>query len=83
LTSPVAERAPGAAGGGPAAPSPDGAAEPVTLVLSLEARAGHERAFEEVPHRLDVTVLPEPPVLGTVSASGNRPPTIFPGRLRS
>lgn len=56
----MAERAPGAAGGGPAAPSPDGAAEPVTLVLSLEARAGHERAFEEVPHRLYVTVLTAP-----------------------
>jgi hypothetical protein len=61
LTGPVAERAPGAAGSGPAGPSPDGAAEPVTPVLSREARAGHEQAFEEAPHRLDVTVLTAPP----------------------
>jgi len=49
-----------------------GPAAPVTLVLSREVRAGHEKAFEDVLHRLasevgrqpghlDVTVLRPPP----------------------
>lgn len=55
-----------------AAPPPTAGHDPVTLVLSREARAGHEQAFEEVlrriaaevrrlPGHLAVTVLTPPP----------------------
>jgi antibiotic biosynthesis monooxygenase (ABM) superfamily enzyme len=65
--------------GTPTSPVP--AAEPVALVLSRQARPGHERAFEEVLHslagavrgqpgHLDVTVLrpaPGDPPIYTIS----------------
>ena len=40
--------------------------EPVALVLSRQVRAGHERAFEEVFHRLAAAVRSQPGHLGVM-----------------
>ena len=58
MTSPAADRK-GAVDGGPASPPPF-PADPVTLVLSREVRAGHEQAFEAVLHLLAAEVRRQP-----------------------